>query len=612
MQHLSKDYGIRKPLVNNVTDDGIGPPKTIEEFYHFPERKGWYVDDNNFKLRVLSTPQEAYYDGISQKEFEPNLRRFLQAWLLFGLIFTVVQKDNRPLMKYDDLVKETYITTKGLRRNPEEWAAWENTRPPGQRLRMIRLEAVLQFARRVVRANLACFDTKTPPPGYSTHANDALYVPDSEILSIMILGETLHDVKSRIAQKAGIEMRGWENEDDSGWGPPRWVLKEMADMRVCPRTIGVLRGQLRSNATLLLVAWQSTWRVAFSINDAADHDKCSATTCLVTPETEAGAYSQKHCEKFCPNQYSSGKCVQSSEALIRRAMGMITRDENKRPLLQFKNPRDESLDLLDLDVVEWQPSMEYAAISHVWSDGFGNPEANTMLVCQLRLIRDLLRKLKPKSKSTTIPFWMDTLMIPVGRDAETRDMRRKSIRQIPKIFKGASHTIVLDWGLHSIDPEVQNPAQTAMRIIASSWMRRLWTLQEAFVSKRLYISMGEDSETLHDLDDLYKKLEEKTEGLTLTLITTLKNQLQSHFMHGQTSSSKHMKSDSKVEKVIGETQWSPRDASVVVINAWKAVRWRVAYWKAREIPPSLREMIKPNLIELQAFYFQAKTMAKSA
>jgi hypothetical protein len=105
MQHLSKDHGIREPLVNHVTDEGIGPPKTIEEFYQFPEPKGWCIDHKDYRLRVLPVIPQAYQDGTAEKEFEPKLRRFLQAWLFFGLIFTVVQKDNRPLMKYDNLVR---------------------------------------------------------------------------------------------------------------------------------------------------------------------------------------------------------------------------------------------------------------------------------------------------------------------------------------------------------------------------------------------------------------------------------------------------------------------------------------------------------------------------
>lgn len=579
MQHLSKDHGIKEPLVNLVTDEEIGPPRTIKDFYHFPKRKGWCIDPNNYRLRVLRVHPEASQNGISKKEreeFEPNLRRFLQAWLFFGLIFTVVQNEDGPLIDYDKLTEETYITTKCLQEKLKNWVAWESSCPPGQRLRMIRLEAVLQLARRVVRNNFACFDAKTPPPGYSTQRGEPLYVPDTVILSIMILGETLHDVKSRIAQKTGMEMRGWKNEDDSGWGPPRWVLKEMEDKKLCPRTIRLLRGQLRSNATLLLAAWQSTLRLVSSTNGETKHSKCSSTICLVTPETEAGVYSQRHCEKFCPNESSPGKCVQSSEAVIQSVIDMIDSDENKRPLLQFKDTPDGSPGSLELEVVEWQPGMEYATISHVWSDGFGNPNANTMLVCQLKLIRDLLSKLKPKS-TTPIPFWMDTLMIPVGKDEDTKKVRAKSIRQIRNIFKGASHTIVLDWGLHGIDPEVRKPAQTAMRIIASGWMRRLWTLQEAFVSKSLQISQGEDSETLHYLNDLYAKLEGKTEGLTSTLVSTVKNQLQSHVMHQQKPTpSRHMTSDSEAAEVVEDVERSPRQAAVLVVNAWKAVRWRVS------------------------------------
>jgi hypothetical protein len=206
-----------------------------------------------------------------------------------------------------------------------------------------------------------------------------------------------------------------------------------------------------------------------------------------------------------------------------------------------------------------------------------------MLACQLKLIRDLLGKLKPSATTKSIPFWMDTLMIPVGsdndiKDVRRKDVRRKSIRQIPKIFRDASYTIVLDWGLHGIDPDVQKPAQTAMRIIASGWMRRLWALQEAFVSRSLHISQGHDAEYLHHLDALYKKLDEKTDGHASSLITTVKNQLQSHVMHEQReASSTQPASDPETGEAIEGVQWSPRKAAVLVVNAWKAVRWRVSF-----------------------------------
>jgi hypothetical protein len=45
-----------------------------------------------------------------------------------------------------------------------------------------------------------------------------------------------------------------------------------------------------------------------------------------------------------------------------------------------------------VDIIERKPDMAYVAISHVWSDGLGNVEANALPACQLMYIQGIVDK----------------------------------------------------------------------------------------------------------------------------------------------------------------------------------------------------------------------------
>ncbi|KAI4654187.1 uncharacterized protein J4E78_007232 [Alternaria triticimaculans] len=88
--------------------------------------------------------------------------------------------------------------------------------------------------------------------------------------------------------------------------------------------------------------------------------------------------------------------------------------------------------------------------------------------------------------------------------------RKKAIHQIYTVFSGAKYTIVVDNGLSGMSWDNQDYTTTAMRILASGWMRRLWTLQEAYLSRKLLFAfkhLDEDDDEskcppLIDLDEI--------------------------------------------------------------------------------------------------------------
>lgn len=122
---------------------------------------------------------------------------------------------------------------------------------------------------------------------------------------------------------------------------------------------------------------------------------------------------------------------------------------------------------------------EYVAISHVWSDGLGNPDANSLFQCELESLMDsflhipvdrytrlrtLNRHLRmvPEYLASKLAsrggpifrkqlFWMDTLCIPVARATDPPDqvsrinaLKKRAINGMNMVYYGATHVVILD------------------------------------------------------------------------------------------------------------------------------------------------------------------------
>ncbi|KAM0806909.1 putative Heterokaryon incompatibility domain-containing protein [Seiridium cardinale] len=154
----------------------------------------------------------------------------------------------------------------------------------------------------------------------------------------------------------------------------------------------------------------------------------------------------------------------------------------------------------------------FIAISHVWSDGLGNQGQNELPICQLRRLQrfaDYAFNTDPVSCPSAplqlavtrqIPyngwahkfhgvkpmayaykkavgyrqtcFWVDTLCVP--RDPETRSL---AISRLRDVYWSASSVLVLDADLEELSSSTPKP-ELLVRMQASGWMRRMWTLQE--------------------------------------------------------------------------------------------------------------------------------------
>lgn len=223
---------------------------------------------------------------------------------------------------------------------------------------------------------------------------------------------------------------------------------------------------------------------------ARDHTNCLNQKCLAY-QVDEQTYRTKHSDEQCSCAHH-GPHLPTLIFIIERG---------KIPLLRISQGEEPGSVSLCLEAHE--AGGEYVAISHVWSDGMGNPHTNTLPLCQIRRVHQLLDELDRltgslelmnKARFTALfrrcrrristPFWLDTLCMPVGKDH--KDTRAQAITQMKEIYQHAYHVLVLDAELERTSIR-NNLMEGFLRVSLSGWMRRLWTLQEGVLASSIHV-----------------------------------------------------------------------------------------------------------------------------
>ncbi|KAI1780621.1 hypothetical protein F4818DRAFT_12173 [Hypoxylon cercidicola] len=562
MEHVAEDHGdeirlIKAPCNKDLKKElnNIKLPTNIEEFYAFPEKCGWEVTEK-FELKPLKKSGR-----------QRDIIFLLQAWLFFGLMNTVVQINGNPLAKPNKLLNSLYLSTKHLHENLSKWAEWQGKHQDGLRFRMVQAGWILDYARQVIRKTCAFTDGQVR---YEVSKPN-----DKTALVLMCFGEALCQAKAGIMQTNKVETSGWHADDRAGWGPPRYVFEQMnpgdspnGSLAWCPRTVQLLKGQLVSNATMLAAAYYA-YKTA---RRDEDHQAagCTAEKCLFRSMATDNNYRTRH---LCNNPRTCRSIGPQQDEVL----DVLRSEKNSIPLIKFSATPDNELDfkIIEFDLRS-NESMDFVTISHVWSDGWGNEEANELNVCQLEFIK---RQIKRATEDSRTPFWMDTLLVPVKKVGE-KELKKKALGQIFDIFDASSHTIILDNGLSQMEMG-DKPAETAMKILSSVWMRRLWTLQEAYLSRNIYIAFDErelvDSSVI-GLDEIEKDLDIRiADSATSGIIRMIREQLSSIIMGEERRERNSNEQRRQNKKILREK------AATVVANAWRAARWRTTSKAEHEV-----------------------------
>ncbi|EWG49979.1 hypothetical protein FVEG_09320 [Fusarium verticillioides 7600] len=515
MQHLKEIYDTKWLTTFTVgyfdTLDHCSSTKhswTYDNFVSFPKQHGYWVDEN---YRVHQSGKKSSCRFLDRPALD-------QAWLFFQLIYCVVRDQEEPFLAHEKLVFEGKLDTKELPHALNQWDKHMrelHEKDPGAAvMRFLEANQILELAKQVVLANLAEGSPSmlVPQPiKRFKQGNWATELYEQRNLCLMILGETLSAVLTRIMRTCKINLPGWELDDGGGWGPSAYVSRMMFEHGWCPRSQATVKGQLGRNATLLYVTVLAHNENRHNCDPQGhEHRRCTPSKCEFIealdnpPDNNRGLireYRPSHaqgcteCGMIGPNENDILDVLERSNASKTVVFPLIrVWEDNENKTLEIK-------------VEEWKVGTPYATVSHVWSQGLGNRNKREIHVCQLRAIKDLLQQVFGEKESYL--FWLDTFAIPQRGTGDTRhgQLKRKAIGLIHHIFNNAEHCIILDRYLMNFGRAYDSNCRAiGAEVLASGWMMRLWTLQEAFVSDQLHLALrGHDvfNKKPHDLDNFW-------------------------------------------------------------------------------------------------------------
>ncbi len=318
------------------------------------------------------------------------------------------------------------------------------------------------------------------------------------LLSIKIL---LCDFAAMRVERSGIHSRPW----DSALKEPRLVpypygssivsssAKALECMMMakgwCPSHVH----RILSTCDYSMAHYLSS--IERKTSEKTTHELCSSKHCQAYNSAQE-TYITSHTVSSCQCSFIAAPTEQLDEIIRSGGVPLVSLHEASHGKLAIRVHTSEA-------------SSQYTAISHVWSGGLGNVHANSLPLCQLKYLNHCLSRL-PKdgergfnyrtnkstqalggevwisslgldnlaSSQTRKPrlFWMDTLCIPV--DSESSGLRNKAINKMDAVFAHAGEVLVLDSEVQNLVISDTHPCDLLARLAYSSWMGRVWTLQD--------------------------------------------------------------------------------------------------------------------------------------
>ena len=447
MDHLPKPAKpFRQPLypdVPYICTRMQYPAKSVgyEAFVSFPQDYGLSVEE-------LQQGDRSLYHA-------DDTLAVLQSWLFFGVLTEIFSGAGIPFNQEDfrlqNDVGNWFISTEPLQRYICYWIAARRHLNFEARRHHVRLvTSCLQLSYTVYMVTINRYR--------SLLMRESLDSPQCAVLlSIAILGETLAHASCVLSGTNSV--RNWPF-------PP--LARALLGAGWCTGDITTMSNECDSSTLLYLSTLdQHTLR--------KNHERCNAKKGCQAAVVDWNTYQTKHVE-FC----SKDQCDDIGPPI--EEVGSILRDGDI-PLIAM----DTSVSPSQIEVVRYKEHSEYCnvyvAISHVWSDGLGNPKANTLPRCQLERIQFLVNSLDSEHKYL-IPFWIDTICVPL-----IPELKSLAIMNMDKTYRNATSVLVLDKSWNDVSVSVST-IEIMMRIRYSTWMTRLWTFQEARLSQNLWFQLG--------------------------------------------------------------------------------------------------------------------------
>ncbi|KAI1113935.1 hypothetical protein F5Y14DRAFT_451540 [Nemania sp. NC0429] len=468
---------------------GDGPLCGGDEFFDFPRRQGWELDQS---------------ESLSQ------LAERAQAWLFFGLLAVVgIQPD----ACIDFNTGERLVNTKTLpgrlnfaKHTTEHRYLPIKLMPAFFKAETVMLEEVIPFVKDCEA--LESLDLWSSKPYAILFSIDTLLDSFKDALASFIK-------QYLMAERPRVSNRSIESEQFDM--AIRIVLGNLRPGSLFPeQTEGVARSLVRTGrcgslARRLDFTSSKSYHLMSLPNsqEREDHSLCSKTSCDYF-NVDRTTYRTQH----------TRDCIMCDEVRVLESELVDLIQKNEVPVIRSTM---HSNGIVTIRVEKMTKGVDYVAISHVWAGGLGNFVENQLPQCQLQAIHDdvgntmvsrfsrvlpncwAIRSLYPSIlkpqrpgrfgwlssslKSTTFRYWIDTLCIPNNHPSE----RKSAINSMGRIYAGAAAVLVLDPALRNVSYDQLGATRAKMLIEASPWMARSWPLQEAALANEIYVKFSKGS-----------------------------------------------------------------------------------------------------------------------
>lgn len=466
MEHVLNASGIK-----NLT---IEVPYLCKDSFEYDteiqfSKYGQTLDYDNAKALFLKTQENA-------REFA----EILQKWLFFRLVIECFEaaciKITTDSFLRTTKDKRKVICTAGLNDLLQKWANAMPTLPPEMRsATALKIQADCHVAQVKLK-----------------HLGKIFASPVSEVLlSICVVAAPMIFAMRHVFRAGGTcPVPEWTDTTAyRSWGKSRLIVNNMISKGWCPYEVAQLYGG--SFSALGMVFAASLKRP----QRRETHENCTEKICRAF-DVDESTYKTRHVMENCTcndvNFEHERLCsiIKSGGIAVLR-LGWDFNNQLKSEVVSSRGHR-------------------YIAISHVWSDGLGNTIANSLPECQLKQLDKTVRSLLSILVAEPVYIWLDTICVTAREVASScpadiggLDCRRLAILRMRDSYRDATEVLVLDW-------QLQNSVATAVveenlvRILVSGWMRRLWTFQEAWLARKLWVQFKNKliclSEQLCELD----------------------------------------------------------------------------------------------------------------
>ncbi|EXJ79507.1 hypothetical protein A1O1_08771, partial [Capronia coronata CBS 617.96] len=290
------------------------------------------------------------------------------------------------------------------------------------------------------------------------------------------------------------------------WQHSELVLSRMEHAGWCPSDITMLDKLLTPSGMYFASLLPPRLRQKDHVAGGCNQEFCNVLNITEAARLDYCTEHTKDCDKNCGLHY-----VKEEE------LCEILSEEGAIAVVDFL-PTGDDHPKLQVSAVTTVNRKPFVAISHVWVEGLGNVRDNALPRCQLVRIQALVHQV---SGDTSMPFWLDTLCIPQDYSRpHLQAFRINAIKNMNRVYESSSAVLVLDSELGSTSIMASLEEQL-VRFACSSWVRRLWTLNEAVLGTKVMLQLQDG--TMDLFVDILQRLPNHPRffELSQTLLTEL-------------------------------------------------------------------------------------------